>query len=69
MDIIYSDHATKRLKQRGITEIEVSHVLQHPSYVKKTHEGRKEVVGEINNRRIKIVMIEKENYIKIITVI
>lgn len=69
MNIIYSDHAKKRMKQRGITELEVEHVLEHPKYVKKSFEGRKTAEGEINSREIKISFIERENYIKIITLI
>jgi len=57
------------MKQRGITELEVEHVLRHPIYIKKSFEGKKEAVGEIKNRTIKIKFIEIENYIKIITVI
>jgi len=68
MEINYSEHALKRMKQRGITEI-VKHILEYPSYIKKTFSGRKEAVGEISNRTIKIEFIEIENYIKIITVI
>ena len=66
-EIIYSDHARKRMKQRGITELEVQHVLQYSLYVKKTIEGRKEAVGTIQHRTIKVVFIV-ENYIKIITI-
>ena len=69
MKIVYSDHARKRMRQRGITEQEIEHILKHPIYIKKSFEGRKEAVGEIKNRTIKIKFIEKENYIKIITVI
>ncbi len=69
MDIVYSDHSRKRLKQRGISELEIEHILKHPHYVKKSFEGRKYAVGEVNNRQIKIVYVESENYIKIITVI
>lgn len=69
MQLTYSEHASKRMKQRGITEIEVEHVLKHPSYIKKSFEGTKEAVGDVNNRLIKIKFIEVENYIKIITVI
>ncbi|HLC71540.1 MAG TPA: DUF4258 domain-containing protein [Candidatus Nanoarchaeia archaeon] len=68
MEIIYSDHARKRMKQRGLTELELKHILEHPTYVKKTFEGRKEAVGMINNRVAKIVFFETENYIKIITI-
>lgn len=69
MELVYSDHAKKRLRQRGITELEVEHVLKFPIYIKKSFEGRKEALGEVNNRKIKISFIEKENYIKIVTVI
>ena len=69
MNIQYSDHAEKRIKQRGITRLEVEHVLQYPFYIKKSFEGRKEAVGEIKNRIVKIKFVEMENYIRIITVI
>ena len=69
MKIIYSEHAKKRMKQRGIEEWEIENILKHPDYIKKTFEERKEAVGEMRNRKIKIVFIELENYIKIITVI
>jgi|TARA_Y100000310_G_scaffold182131_1_gene182181 uncharacterized DUF497 family protein len=69
MKTVYSDHALKRMKQRGITELEIQHVLSHPSYVKKSFEGRKEAVGNIQNRTIKVVFFETENYIKVVTLI
>ena len=69
MNIQYSDHAEMRIKQRGITKLEVEHVLRYPFYIKKSFEGRKEAVGEIKNRIVKIKFVEMENYIRIITVI
>ncbi len=69
MSIIYSDHAEKRRKQRGLSKLEVEHILEYPSYIKKSFDGRKEAVGKIRNRDVKVVFIEEENYIKIITVI
>nr|MBI4157088.1 DUF4258 domain-containing protein [Candidatus Woesearchaeota archaeon] len=69
MEIEYSDHAEKRIKQRGITKLEVEHILKYPVYIKKSFDGTKEVVGEIKNRTIKVKLAEKKNYIKIITVI
>ena len=68
MDIRYSDHAKKRMKQRGITELEIEHVLAHPSYVMKSFEGRKVAEGTLNNRRIKVSFIDGETFIKIITI-
>lgn len=69
METVYSDHAKNRMKQRGIEEWEVEHLLKNPSYIKKSIEGKKEFVGEIRNRKVKIITIQEENYIKIITVI
>lgn len=68
-DVVYSGHALKRMGQRGVTELEVEHILRFPDYVRKSFEGRKEAVGEIGSRRVKVVFIEKENYLKIVTVI
>ena len=65
MDIVYSDHARKRMKQRGITKLEVEHILKYPTYVKKSF---KEAFGKINKLEVKIEFIQRENYIKIITV-
>lgn len=69
MEITYSDHAEKRIKQRGITKLEVEHILKYPTYIKKSFEGTREVVGIIKNRTMKVKFIEKKNYIKIITII
>ena len=69
MKIIYSDHAIKRMKQRGIEKWEIEHLIKHPSYIRKSFEGRKEAVGEIRDRFVKVIFIEIENYIRIITVI
>lgn len=69
MNIVYSEHAILRMKQRGITSLEVEHVLQYPMYIKKSSEERKEAVGIVGNKAIKIKFIAIENYIKIITVI
>ncbi len=69
MEIVYSNHAKKRMEQRGIEEWEIEHLLKYPSYIKKTSESKKEAIGTIKNRFIKIVFIQEENYIKIITII
>ena len=69
MDIIYSDHAKKRMKQRGIEEWEIEHALKFPSYTKKLMDGKIEVLTNLRNREIKVIFIRKESYIKIVTVI
>ena len=70
MNIAYSDHAKRRLRQRGILEFEIEDILKYPIYVKNKPEGSKEAVGKSNNKMIKVVYVEEEeNYIKVITVI
>ena len=69
MNIVYSDHALKRMKQRGITELEVEHILKYPVYTKKSFEEREEVVGTVQGKTIKIILLEREKHIKIVTII
>ncbi|MDP4012201.1 MAG: DUF4258 domain-containing protein [Candidatus Nanoarchaeia archaeon] len=68
MNIIYSDHATLRMKQRGITSLEIEQVLEFPVYIKKSFEGRKIAFGIVRNCNIKVSFKEEESYIKIITI-
>ena len=68
MHLVYSDHAKKRMNQRGITPLEVEFVLKHPVYVKKSR-GVHEAVGHIKDRHIKIVFEEIENYIRVISIL
>ncbi|MBS3158020.1 DUF4258 domain-containing protein [Candidatus Woesearchaeota archaeon] len=68
MQIIYSDHAKKRMRQRGMTELEIEHILSHAMYIKKSFDGTKEAAGIVKHRAVRIKFIEIENYIKIITV-
>lgn len=67
MQIIYSAHASRRMAQRGITSLEVEHILRYPENV-RIAEDRITVVGKLNNRTIKIIITRLENIIKIITV-
>jgi len=67
VEIIYSDHAKKRMKQRGIEEWEIEHLIKFPSFIKRIYD-KVESVGEIRNRKVKIVYRKEQSYIKIITV-
>mgnify|MGYP001558045550 CR=1 FL=1 len=69
MNIEYSLHAMRRMRQRAIIDLEVEYVLTHPQRTGALPDERKEVVGFVNHRFIKVILIEKENHIKIITVI
>ncbi len=44
MRIIYSDHAERRIGQKGVTKLEVEHVLKHAKYIIKTRKNRKFVI-------------------------
>ncbi len=68
-EIIYSDHARKRMKQRGVEEWEVEHIIKYPSYVIKVAEEKRVAFGEMRNRKLKIVFIEGQNYKKVITIL
>lgn len=68
MKIIYSFHAGKRMKQRGVTELEIEQVLSCPDFIKNSL-GIKEAFGKANTKLIIIFFIEEEILIRIITVI
>lgn len=68
MRIIYSGHARIRMKQRGLTELDVEFILTYPTYIRKSYESRKIAIGKVRNRLTKVVFIERENYIRIITI-
>lgn len=70
MRLSYSTHAKKRMKQRGITSLEVQHILRYPQYTKKSFGERIEVTSTIRNRTTKVVLIvKKPKFIKVITVV
>lgn len=68
MDIVYSDHVRKRMRQRGIEDWEIEQVLISPKWVKKSFDGRKVALGEIKQRMLKVVYLDEESYIKVISV-
>ena len=55
------------MKQRGIEEWEIEHLIKFPSFIKRIYD-KVESVGEIRNRKVKIVYRKEQSYIKIITV-
>ena len=57
----------KRIKQRGITKLEIENVLNYPEYIKKSFDNTKEAYGEVKNRRLMVKFVETETYIRIIT--
>lgn len=68
MRIRFTDHARIRMKQRGITRIEVMLILKYPEEIRKSGDT-KIASGFFNRRKTDVVFIEKKNYINILTVI
>ena len=69
MRIIYSNHAIRRMKQRSISKLQVEFILSHPKYVMRSYEGIKVATGFFDKRRIKVVYLRLEKYLKVITVV
>ena len=67
MNLIYSSHARKRMRQRGIKERDILDIIEFPEYTLKRGEEI-EAYKKLNGKMIKIVYVIKENYIKVITV-
>ncbi len=68
MEILYSHHAKKRMRQRDISLLEIEHVLKYPDFMIKTHNELRQVSGRVNNRTIKLIIAKEKKHIKIITV-
>ena len=68
-EIIFIEHAEKRRKQRGYIPFEIECIIERPMTKRKRPDGRTEISGRINNKHIKIVYEEKENYLKVVTII
>jgi len=67
MKIFYSLHAKKRIIERKIKEKYVHETINFPNYtIKRSNEI--EAYKKINNKILKVVYFQSENYIKVITV-
>ena len=67
MYIKYSNHAKKRLIERGINEKDIIKVIEFPDYTIKR--GKEiEAYKKINEKMLKVVYININKFIKIITV-
>ena len=66
MNLVYSYHAKKRKKERDISEEMIKDIIEFPEYTIKRGEEI-EAYKKVNNQMTKVVYVNKENYIKIIT--
>jgi len=70
--VVYSRHARDRMSdpERGpVTEDEVEFVLENPSVSYVGDDGKPNVLGEVNGKRIRVCYVEEESRRLIITVI
>jgi hypothetical protein len=72
MDIVFTQHARSRMADpnRGIvTEEEVRSVLASPTVRYVGIDGKQNVLGEVNGKRVRICFVEDEDRLLVITVI
>ncbi|MBI2004893.1 DUF4258 domain-containing protein [Patescibacteria group bacterium] len=67
MKVVYSPHARKRMKLRGITAPQVRTIIDSPSATVKQANGRIKAVGTLANGNA-LMVIYKETKSKIIIV-
>ncbi|HII14538.1 MAG TPA: DUF4258 domain-containing protein [Nanoarchaeota archaeon] len=67
MRITFSDHAIKRLYDRDINEETVKFVIENADTIKESFDNRKVASKKMNGKTFTVVYVEKEKYIKIIT--
>jgi len=67
-NITYSIHAMQRLIERNITRYQIEKVIINPDYTIKRVDQEIEAYKEFSARTLKVVFIEKESYIKVITI-
>ena len=66
-NVRYTKHALQRKLERGITDEQITQVLESPDYT-ISREGRRIASKRLGGRVVKVVFIEEETHIKIITV-
>lgn len=67
--IILIPHAEKKRRQKGLTDIDLENIIMFPSKKRKRKDDRVEVEGVARNRDIFVVYEERENYLRVITII
>ena len=63
----YTYHAIKKMLERNLNEETVEFVIRHADYTINRFEDEIEAFKKMNGKSLKVVYVEKENYIKIIT--
>ena len=72
MEIVFTQHARSRMADPHrviVTEEEVRSVLASPTVRYVGIDGKQNVLGEVNGKRVRICFVEDENRLLVITVI
>lgn len=67
MQIMFTEHAEKRLKERGVKKEQVKETIEFPEYTIKRTNNEIEAYKKMAGKMLKVVYLEKEKYIKVIT--
>jgi len=67
LDIIYSEHARKRMIERGIKEEDIKETIEFPDYT-ITRGKEIEAYKKLNDKMLKVVYIEMGKFINVITI-
>lgn len=67
MKLIPSNHAKKRMEERGISFSEIRAVINEPDYTIRRPNQEIEAHKKIKDQILKIVYVDETKYIKIIT--
>jgi hypothetical protein len=68
MELILTNHAKKRMLDRGIELKHIKETIDLPNYTIRK-DNKVEAYKEINGKTLKVVYIQKAKFIKIITLI
>ncbi len=68
MEFILTNHAKKRMAERGINLNQIKKTIDFPDYTIRK-DGKTEAHKKVNNRILKVVYTMEGKFIKIITVI
>ena len=68
MNYILTSHAKKRMVERNISFDSIKKAIELPDYTIKK-DGKIEVYKNMDKENLKVVYVEEDNYIKVITVI
>jgi len=63
-----TDHAKKRMKERGISVRYLESTLSHPDIVQPSFGNRKILVKFVRNKRLEVVAVEEDKGIIILTI-